>query len=401
MITDRFEVPGRLKMTGLLLTGVGLLAILLGAIFILPSEHGAARFWVALLHNGVFFLLMTVASIFIMAAVSMAQGAWIIAYRRVTEAIGANVWVFAIILFIILTCIVFGVGGENHIYHWIHPEGDQILESKSSFLNKGMFFGFTSVTLIGFSLFGRKFRSMSLAQENAPKNSTKIYWKTIMISAGFMVFYGLTTMSTAPWFWLMSIDAHWFSTMYSWYVFASSFVSGMSLVLLWTVYLKNQGNLFIVTKEHMHDLGKFMFAFSIFWTYTWFCQYMLIWYGNIPEETVYYQTRQQGPYGLVFYASFILNFIFPILILMSAPSKRNYFTVVFMAIIIIFGHWLDFYLMAAPGPLGEHWHINWYEIGVLLGFVGVLILAVSKTLSKSNLIPHNNPMLKETLVHLS
>lgn len=401
MITDRFEVPGRLKMTGMLLTGIGLLAILFGAIFILPQEHGAARFWVALLHNGVFFLLMTVAAIFIMAAVAMAQGSWIVAYRRVTEAIGANVWIFAIILMVVVTCIIFGVGGENHIYHWLHPEGDAILEAKSPFLNKGMFFGFTIATLIGFSYFGRKFRSMSLEQEKAPKNSTRIYWRTIVISALFMVFFGLTTMSTAPWFWLMSIDAHWFSTMYSWYVFASSFVSGMALILLWVVYLKNQGNLFIVTKEHMHDLGKFMFAFSIFWTYTWFCQYMLIWYGNIPEETSYYKMRQQGPYGLIFYASFVLNFIFPILILMSAPSKRNYFTVVFIAIVIIFGHWLDFYLMTAPGPLKADWHLNWYEIGVLLGFVGVLILSVSRTLTKSNLIPENNPMLKETLVHLS
>lgn len=401
MITDRFEVPGRLKMTGMLLTGIGLLALLLGAIFILPQEHGAARFWVALLHNGVFFLLMTVAAIFIMAAVAMAQGSWIVAYRRVTEAIGANVWIFAIILMVVVTCIIFGVGGENHIYHWLHPEGDAVLEAKSPFLNKGMYFGFTIATLIGFSYFGRKFRSMSLEQEKAPKNSTKIYWRTIVVSALFMVFFGLTTMSTAPWFWLMSIDAHWFSTMYSWYVFASSFVSGMALILLWVVYLKNQGNLFIVTKEHMHDLGKFMFAFSIFWTYTWFCQYMLIWYGNIPEETTYYKMRQQGPYGLIFYASFVLNFIFPILILMSAPSKRNYFTVVFIAIIIIFGHWLDFYLMTAPGPLKADWHLNWYEIGVLLGFVGVLILSVSRTLSKSNLIPENNPMLKETLVHLS
>lgn len=401
MITDRFEVPSKLKMTGMVLSGIGLLALILGAVLILPKEHGAARFWVALLHNGVFFLLATVASIFIMAAVSMAQGAWIIAYRRVTEAIGANVWIFALILFIVLTCIVFGVGGENHIYHWLHPEGDEVLMSKSPFLNKGMFFGFTIATLLGFSWFGKKFQKLSLDQEKAAKGSTKIYWKTITIGAIFMVFYGLTTMSTAPWFWLMSIDAHWYSTMYSWYVFASSFVTGMSLILLWTVYLKNQGNLFIVTKEHMHDLGKFMFAFSIFWTYTWFCQYMLIWYANIPEETTYYMMRQHGPYGWIFYASFILNFIFPILVLMSAPSKRNYFTIVFMAIIIILGHWMDFYLMVAPGPLGDNWHINWYEIGILLGFVGVMILTVSKTLSKSNLIPENNPMLKETIVHLS
>lgn len=401
MINDRFEVPSSLRMTGIGLTVIGLIAVIAGAITFLGQEHGAARFWVALLHNGVFFLLMTVAALFIMSAVALAQGSWIVAFRRVPEAIGHNIWIFATILFIVLTCIVLGVGGENHIYHWIHPGNDEILIEKSPFLNLPMFFGFTIVTLVGFSIFGRRFRKLSIEQETAPKNNSKNYWKTLILSGAFLFFYGLTTMSTSPWFWLMSIDAHWFSTMYSWYVFSSAFVSGMALILLWVVYLKNQGNLFLTTKEHMHDLGKFMFAFSIFWAYTWFCQYMLIWYTNIPEETTYYATRQQGPFGIVFYASFILNFIFPILILMSAPSKRNYFTIVFMAVIIIFGHWLDFYLMVAPGPLGANWAISWYEIGVLFGFVGVLILSVSKTLSKSNLIPVNNPMLKETIVHLS
>lgn len=410
MITDRFVVPSRLKNAGLIFTAIGIITLIAGAITFFggsTGDHhgdtGVARFWVALLHNSVFFLMMSVSAIFIMAAVSLAQGAWIVAYRRVPEAIGANVWVFGIIALVILSCIALGVGMGDHnpIYHWTHPEGDAILEGKSPFLNLPMFFGFTIATIAAWSWFGRKFRAMSLAQEKAPKNSTKIYWKTIVLSGAFLFVYGLTMMSTTPWYWIMSIDAHWFSTMFSWYVFASAFVSGMSLILLWTVYLKNQGNLFIVTKEHMHDLGKFMFAFSIFWTYTWFCQYMLIWYGNIPEETTYYMTRQQGPYGIVFYATFILSFIFPILILMSAPSKRNYFTVVFMAVLIIFGHWLDFYQMIAPGPLKADWHLSWYEFGIFFGFVGVMILAVSKTLAKSNLIPENNILLKETLVHLS
>lgn len=404
-MNERFVVPARLRTTSLALIGIGILVLVLGGITLLGSDdhYAQTRFWIVLLHNSVFFALITVASIFILAASSLAQGGWIVAYRRIPEAIGANVWLFGGIAAIVLLAICFGVniGGHNPIFHWTHPEGDKILEGKSAFLNPGMFAGFTIVTVALWSYFGFKFRSLSLAQDKAPRNSTKIYWKTVTLSGIFLLVYALTQMSTTPWMWLMSIDAHWYSTMFSWYTFASAFVSGMSLILLWVVYLKNQGSLELVNKEHLHDLGKLQFAFSIFWTYVWFAQYMLIWYGNIPEETVYFKIRQQGPYGVIWYATFIINFIMPILVLMTRNSKRNYFTVCFMGMMIIFGHWLDFYIITMPGPLKEHWHLGWYEMGVFAGFAGLLMFSVSRTLASANLVPSNHPLLKETIVHQS
>jgi hypothetical protein len=406
-MTDRFEIPARLRNTGFALIGVGVLALIAGMATLLmghSTDVDRARFWAVLLHDSVFFTLITTVSVFVQAAVNLAQGAWLVAYRRVAEAIGANVWVFGIITIIVLFAIVFGfrdAHGINTIYPWVTPGDDKVLLGKSPFLNKGMFVGFTLVAIGLWSFFGRKFRAMSIAQESAPKNDTKIYWKVFRLSGVFLLVYALTQMSTIPWMWLMSIQAHWYSTMFSWYSFASAFVSGMSLILLWVVYLKNQGNLELVTKEHIHDLGKFMFAFSIFWTYLWFAQYMLIWYSNQPDETFYFKMRQQGPYSIMFYADFIINFCMPILILMSRPSKRNYFTITFMAMIIIFGHWVDFYQMVMPGAVGENWHINWYEIGIFMGFVGILITCVSRTLTKSSLIPNNNLLLKETMLHLS
>lgn len=403
-MTDRFEMPARMKTTSIVLMLVGALVLILGAVMLLGGDqYDKTRFWIVLLQNSVFFLLITVVSVFIQAAASLAQGAWIVAYRRVPEAIGANVWLFGLIAAIVLFSIAFtfNIDGHNPIYHWVHPHGDKILEGKSSFLNLGMFAGFTIVTIGLWAFFGRKFRSISIKQESAPKNSTKLYWTMVKWSGMFLLVYALTQMSTTPWMWIMSIDAHWYSTMFSWYNFASAFVSGMSVILLFVVYLKNQGNLVLVNKEHMHDLGKFMFAFSIFWTYVWFDQYMLIWYANIPEETVYFKIRQQGPYSVIWYSVFIINFIMPILILMSRPSKRNYFTVCFMALVIIFGHWLDFYIMTMPGPLGEHWHLDWYELGIFAGFIGVLMFSVGRTLTKSSLIPHNNPLLKEAVLHIS
>lgn len=403
MITERFEVPAKLKSTGLILLIIGIVTLVAGFFMLLgdKSEIAHTRFWVVLLHNSVFFLFITLASIFIQAAVTLAQGGWILAYKRVPEAIGANVWIFGLIALVVLFAIVFGGGDHNAVFHWVHPEGDKILEGKTPFLNKGLFAAF-SVAAVGlWSYFGIKFRNMSVKQESAPKNSTKIYWSVVALSGAFLFVYALTMMSTIPWYWIMSIDAHWFSTLFSWYVFASAFVSGMAVILLWTVYLKNQNKLQLVTKEHIHDLGKFMFAFSIFWTYLWFSQFMLIWYGNIPEETVYFKIRMQGPYSFFFFANLILNFVMPIFILMARPSKRNYFTLVFIAIMIIFGHWIDFYMMVMPGPLQENWSLSWFELGIPVGFVGILILAVSKSLSKHNLVTNNHPLLKETFIHIS
>ncbi len=211
-------------------------------------------------------------------------------------------------------------------------------------------------------------------------------------------------MSTVPWLWLMSIDAHWFSTMYSWYTFASTFVAGMALIALFVVYLKNQGYLEYTNEEHLHDLGKFMFAFSVFWTYLWFSQYMLIWYANIPEETVYFKSRvandtKVGAYSGIFWFQFLINFLAPLLILMRRGSKRNYTTITIMAIVIIFGHWLDFYQMIFASVLKDHVELGWFDFGVAAGFVGLILFSTARVLSKYPLIAKNHPFIKESIIH--
>ena len=197
----------------------------------------------------------------------------------------------------------------------------------------------------------------------------------------------------------MSIDAHWYSTMYSWYTFASTFVSGMALIALFVVFLKNNGYLEYTNNEHLHDLGKFMFAFSVFWTYLWFSQFMLIWYANIPEETVYFQPRAHGIYKGIFWFMFIINFIAPLLILMTRSAKRNYGTITFMALLIIFGHWLDFYQMVFPAVSPSKVPNIIYDLGVALGFVGLIMYMTGRALTKAPLLARNHPFVKESLIH--
>ena len=148
----------------------------------------------------------------------------------------------------------------------------------------------------------------------------------------------------------MSIDAHWYSTMYSWYTFASTFVAGMALIALFIVFLKNNGYLELTNEEHLHDVGKFMFAFSIFWTYLWFSQYMLIWYANIPEETVYFKTRAEGEYSGIFWLMFLINFLAPLLSLMTRGSKRNYGSITFMSVVDHFRSLAGFLPDGIPKP---------------------------------------------------
>jgi hypothetical protein len=367
-----------------------------------PKEQ--ARFWASLLQNSVFFLLVVNASMFFICITTLAWGGWQMAFRRVPEAISAVVPVIGVICGAILLAIVFG---DNHtIYHWTdaeHVQHDPILSHKKGFLNKPFFAIATIITIAGWSLLGWKMRQLSRKLDNEPlatlEERKKYIFNNTVWAALFIVLFSLTVMSSIPWLWLMSIDAHWYSTMYSWYTFASTFVSGIALITLFVVFLKNNDYLEYVNNEHLHDLGKFMFAFSVFWTYLWFSQFMLIWYANIPEETIYFQPRAHGIYKGIFWLMFIINFIAPLLILMTRDAKRNYGTVALMAVLIIFGHWLDFYQMVFPAVSPNKVPNIIYDLGIALGFVGLIMFVTAKALTKAPLLARNHPFVKESLIH--
>jgi len=417
-MNQQFELPGGYKKWTWGLIAAGIIALLYGFIVLHPfapvsHESGVhntgTRFWAVLLQNSVYWLLVVNASMFFICVTTMAMGGWQVALRRVPEALSSVVPTLGIITFLVLMAIVWG--GRTDIYIWLDKSvvaKDHILNGKSGFLNPVFFTIWSAVAIIMWWLLGRKMRSMSLESD---KNGTMDYetgkkwiWKNTVWASLYTVFFGLSVASTVPWLWIMSIDAHWYSTMFSWYTFASTFVSGMSLVALFIIFLKNRGQLEYVTEEHLHDVGKFMFAFSVFWTYLWFSQYMLIWYSNQPEETKYFIERigtadKPGPYNGLFFLNLILNFLCPLLILMKRGTKRNWTMVTIMAVLIIFGHWIDFYQMVMPGTMKEHAEMMPFEFGIAALFIGLIMWGAGRYFTKHPLTAKNHPFLKESIIH--
>lgn len=409
-MNNQYETPAGYKKWSAGLMIAGLLTLILGFIFLNPfaGSHGdnvnSTRFWAVLLQNSLFWLMIVNVATFFIVICTLAMGGWQIAFRRVNEAIGSLVPVMGVITLVIMLCII--LGNRSDIYPWLDKnlvEHDKILKGKSGFLNPFVYLIASFVCIGLWAYLGKKLKDLSIESDKmgTMDYETARVWlkKNMGFSAYYIVVYLFTVGSVMPWLWLMSIDPHWFSTMYSWYTFASTFVAGIALITIFVIYFKNRGQLEFVTQEHIQDLGKFMFAFSIFWTYLWFAQFMLIWYANIPEETIYFKIRLQGPYEGLFYLNLVLNFVAPILIFMKKATKRNYTIVTFMCILIIFGHWIDFYQMVMPGTVKLQPHISWFELGIPLGFVGIIMWGVSRFASRAPMTALNNPFLKESIIH--
>ncbi len=397
---EQFVIPAKLKTISIVLLAIGLLALILGLIT-LSDPQGEARFWSVLMFNGIFFMLIAVGALVVLCAATLAQGSWHIAYKRVIEAMVMAIPVLGVVAFIIMMFVVWG--DKSAVYEWVDKtlvSESHLLQKKSAFLNPG-FYTFCTVVTIGlWAFFGYRLRRLSLKEDLADKGTTIMFWKSYRIAAIFVAFFAITN-STSTWQWIMSIDVDWYSTLFAWYIFASLFVCAMAVLAIFVIILRNNGYMEWLTFEHVHDLGKFMFAFSIFWTYLWFAQFILIWYGNIPEETTYFAIRMWGSYHTMFYLILLLNFVAPFLILMTRDSKRNYTIVAYMALLVFIGHYLDFFMMFMPGTVKNNWHLSWYELGISLGFIGLMTFVVMRNLTKAPLYPKNHPYMKEAIIHES
>ena len=395
-----------------------------------------SRFWSNLLHNSVFFIGIAFLATFFLAVCVTAYAGWATIFKRVWEAFSAFLIPgFVLMIFIGLSVYL----GWNHLYHWADPGSvatDEILQHKSGFLNKNWYL-FGTLIIVGlWVFFARKFRAISLAEDQSGDASFSHHKSLRKYSAIFLPIAGFSS-AAIIWQWVMSVDAHWYSTLFAWYATASWFVAMICLTIMVLLYLKSKGYYESVTAEHLHDLGKFLFGFSIFWTYLWFSQFMLIWYANVGETTGYFKLRRDE-YPVLFYGNLVLNFILPFFVLMRNDTKRKVGSLGIIAGLVFIGHWWDYFLMIKPGVLhtahevGGHGHghgeaahgaaehvghavehgaahashfVSGFtlpgllEIGTMLGFLGLFLFVAFTALGKASLVPKNDPYLEESLHH--
>lgn len=441
---QQYIFSGRQKTILSALMGLGVLCLVLTYV---NDDQFHTRFWTNFLHNSVFFTGIAFISLFTYSAFMTAYSGWHTVVKRVWEAFS----IYMVVGLVLMGIIAVGVWMHwHHLYHWAadgisdptSDHYDKIIAGKSAFLNKGWYtFGALGFLAI-WTFFALRIRSLSLAEDKGGTAEFAIHKKLKRAVAFFLPIAAFTS-AAAIWQWVMSIDAHWYSTMFAWYATASWFVAAMSMTILVLIFLQGKGYMKQVTAEHFHDLGKYVFAISIFWTYLWFSQFMLIWYANVGEETVYFQTRRDH-YPFLFYANLVINFVLPLLILMRNDTKRKYGSLAFISVLCIFGHWLDFFLMIKPGALhtaveaaahgghdvlshaaeaaghgaehagghtaaDTHGHAHdipagfkmpgLLEIGTFIGFLASFLFVALSQIAKAPLISKNDPYLAESLHH--
>ena len=352
----------------------------------------ANRPWAALYVAAFFFFMISLGTLAFYAIQRASQAGWSPVLFRVMEGITGYLLPGGLL---VLAILVLSVMHFNHLFIWMDAEvveHDKIIKAKSGYLDPYFFLLRGFIYLIGWYLYRYFSRKFSIAQDNS--NDNKNHIKNFKLSAGFLVFF-LITESMMSWDWIMSIDPHWFSTLFGWYVFASMMVSGVTTIALISIYLKSKGYLPNVNDNHIHDLGKFMFGFSVFWTYLWFSQFMLIWYSNIPEEVVYFISRIED-YTIPFWGMVVINFILPFLILVSSNFKRVNSIIVTAGIIILTGHYIDVYNMIMPSAVGDQWGFGIPELSSLMFFGGIFIYIVFSTLTKAPLETKGDPFNEES-----
>ncbi len=388
---ENIIVSRNFKLVTLILTAIGVGTFIYGLI----SNPQLA--WANYLVVNYYFLSLSMGGVFFFVLQSISQSGWSSAFQRVSEAM-MSYTLFAGIFFLLL---FFGV---NDIYHWAHKEAvalDPLLQHKSAFLNVPFFVVRMFIYFILWIVLIRKLRSISLSgdmTDPADMNGILALFNKSELYSKIFIFILAITFSLAAFDWIMSVDPHWYSTIFALKNLAAAFLHGVSVLTLIVFILHKRGYFPFLNKYHMHDFARYIFMLSIVWGYFWFAQFMIIWYGNIPEETTYYFVRWKEGWKVLFFLEIILNWAVPFMILLPVKASRNMTAIVIVIICLIIGQYVDLYVQVIPGTTGLL-RFGLVEAGLFLGFAGLFAFIVATALSKAKLIPSNHPYLEESLEH--
>lgn len=371
--------------------GVAFLAISLLALWQSPDD-----FFFAYLAGWSFLLTTALGGLFFLIFHHLTRASWSVTINRINESL---IWAFPL-LFVLGLPLLFGM---HDLYHWTHtelydpssPEYDEILAGKRAYLNTPfwaarMVFYFVVWTLVSYRLYTFSLRQDLDADPDIPAKLRSTSAWGLPLTA--------VTVAFASYDILMSTDPHWFSTIFGVYFFSGGIMSAVATIILVAALLQQTGGRLqgIITKEHYQDLGKYLFGFVVFWAYIGFSQYMLYWYGGIPEEIVWYQHRLQN--GWEWHSAFLLglHFVIPFLVLLPRSTKRALPILSVMAVWLIGMHWFDMHWVVFP-VLRESGGFHWVDFTCWLGLTGVFAGALMYRLSRHPLVPQNHPSLSTSL----
>jgi hypothetical protein len=383
-----FQAPPRLHAAARALLAVGAVTLLVG-LPLAPRET-----WANVLLVSFYVLGLGLAGAAFVALHYVTGAGWGVALRRVPEAMTAAIPVGA------AGVLAVAVFGSQDLYPWVNLTPEAAHEAANSpfrqaWLTWPFFLVRTVAYCVGWTVLAWAIVRTSRRQDG--DGDVAHTFANVRRSAGFLVFFAVS-LWLASYDWFMSLEAPWSSTVFGVYHFAGLFQSGLAAIILGVIALRRAGPFRgVLSGDHLHDLGKLLFAFSIFWMYTWFCQYMLVWYTNVPEETGYYVRRLEGVWQPLLFLNLALNWLVPFLVLLPRSTKRDAGVLARVCVAVLCGRWLDLYLMTLPSLAAPVWVSGLLEAGLAAGAAGAFLLAFLRALGGASLVPVNEPYLVESL----
>lgn len=390
-IEEKFVFKSNLKFVSLFLMLIGITAITIA--FFTDKE----RAWANILLNNYYFLSLAIGASFFLAIQYVTQSGWSVAFKRISESLSSYIPIAGVIMIVVF------LFGMKYLYPWTDAEESgifdekemQLIHHKSAYLNNGFFVIRLIVFFTLWIVLTKILKHFSIKEDI--EGGLKFFHKSEFYSK-VLIFVLAFTFTFATIDWVMSIEPIWYSTLFAVKNFVSAFYHSIAVILLIAILLHSTGYLPFISKAHWHDFSKYLFILSIIFAYLWYSQYMIIWYANIPEETQYFIYRRENFSQTLFIVNLILNFVIPFIVLLPNYLAKKKSVLIFIALILLLGHYTDLYEQIVPATCGVL-KIGFIEIGMYLGFAGLFIFLVGKTLSKINLIPQNHPYLEESLKH--